>query len=129
MTEAARALYQFYSGFGIPAYAEGFVPDDAQLPYITYSAVDSGLYGKATHYARVWYPGTDNSLPIKKATEVVARIGDGTRIMTEHGVVVIYPEQPLIQTQAVETEKDRDICYAYINLSINTYVIDDDDEE
>lgn len=125
MTEATRALYQFYAGFGLPAYADGFVPDEAELPYITFSVVESGLSGKTSHYARVWYVGKDNSLPIGKATEIVAAIGEGLRLMTEHGLVVIYPETPLIQLQVVETETDRDISFAYINLSINTYIIEE----
>lgn len=124
MTDATKALYQFYAGFGLPAYAVGFVPDDAQLPYITFSAVESGLSSQATHYAQVWYPGTDNSLPIEKATEITEAIGDGIRLIGENGLVVVYPGTPLIQLQTVETDKDRDICYAYINLSINTYMID-----
>ena len=36
MTNTAKALYQFFSGFGLPAYVEYNVPDEAALPYITY---------------------------------------------------------------------------------------------
>lgn len=36
MTKAA-ALHSFFSGFGLTAYEENSVPDDAVFPYITYS--------------------------------------------------------------------------------------------
>ena len=39
MTSIAKALYAFYSGFGLPAYPEDGVPSDAALPYITYTIV------------------------------------------------------------------------------------------
>lgn len=33
-----QALYNFWSSFGIPAYEENSVPEDANFPYITYEA-------------------------------------------------------------------------------------------
>ena len=36
MINTARALYGFFSGFGLPAFVEYSVPEDAELPYITY---------------------------------------------------------------------------------------------
>ena len=122
MTEATRALYQFYTGFELPVYVEGYVPDTAELPYITFDSVDSGLSRQASHHVRVWYPGMENSLPAEKADEIAAAIGDGVRLITEHGLVVIYPDTPLIQIQAVDSEADRHICYAYINLATMTYI-------
>ena len=37
MNEIMEALLAFWSQFGVPAYAEDMVPDDAKLPYIRYS--------------------------------------------------------------------------------------------
>ena len=33
----AEALHSFYSSFGLTAYEENSVPDDAEFPYITYN--------------------------------------------------------------------------------------------
>ena len=38
MMEVARALYAFWSQFGVSAYLRDSVPEDAELPYITYDA-------------------------------------------------------------------------------------------
>ena len=38
MTKAA-AIYQFWSGFGLTAYEENTVPEDAVFPYVTYQLV------------------------------------------------------------------------------------------
>ena len=34
-----QAIHFFWSQFGLPAYDENSVPDDAQMPYITYNVV------------------------------------------------------------------------------------------
>lgn len=44
MTKAA-ALYQFFSGFDMPAYASTAVPEDAVLPYLTYDLITSAWEG------------------------------------------------------------------------------------
>lgn len=43
MTEIMEALYAFWSKFGIPAYSDDMVPDDAKLPYIRYSVAKAPL--------------------------------------------------------------------------------------
>lgn len=45
MTGLKRALYTFWSQFGVPAYLTDCVPDDAQLPYITYNVASSPALG------------------------------------------------------------------------------------
>ena len=37
MIDIMEALLAFWNQFGVPAYAEDMVPDDAKLPYIRYS--------------------------------------------------------------------------------------------
>ncbi len=43
MNEIMKALYAFWSQFGIPAYAEDMVPDGAALPYIRYTVVSAPM--------------------------------------------------------------------------------------
>jgi hypothetical protein len=35
----SQALQSFWESFGIPAYNEYTVPDNAEMPYITYSVI------------------------------------------------------------------------------------------
>ncbi|MBR4352709.1 MAG: hypothetical protein IKQ01_06525 [Bacteroidales bacterium] len=117
MFKAAAALKTFFSGFSIPAYAEGSVPDDVTTPYITFSLSVPEWNTKASLYAQVWDRTTSNAGIIRKADEITEAIGQGRKInLVDGGYLVIWPESPLIQIRA-----DGDFRSAYINLSVNAY--------
>ena len=117
MYRTAAALKTFFSGFGLPAYAADSVPDDVELPYITYSMSVPEWNQKASLYAQVWDRTTSNTGIIRVADQIPAAIGEnGTNIPVEGGYLIIWPESPLIQIMV-----DGDYRSAYINLSINTY--------
>ena len=116
MTQTAKALKAFYSGFNLPAYSEDDVPDDAQLPYITYSVTVPRFPDAATHQARVWYRDTSPSKAYAKADEIVAAIGSGLLL---DGGVCLRPGTPLMQKQPSEETMQ----IVYINLQLNTYHI------
>lgn len=122
MTEIAKALYSFYSGFQIPAYAEDSVPDDAKLPYITYTAPQSDTFTGATHQVRVWYAADkgapDNTKINAKADEILAVIGRGIRMKAGEGFVYIFPGNPVAQPQPADDATQ----IVYINLEIRCYV-------
>jgi len=52
-----QAIQSFWSSFGLPAYDNSTVPDDAEMPYITYE-LNIGDYGEdVATTASVWYYG------------------------------------------------------------------------
>ena len=114
MMKTAKALKTFYSGFKLKAYSENDVPDDAELPYITYSVVTPGYGNAATHQARVWYRNTTPVDAYRKADEIVAAIGDGVML---DGGVCLRPGDPLMQKQPTEDT----LQVVYINLQINVH--------
>ena len=116
MYQAAAALKSFFSGFGLPAYQVGTVPEDVELPYISYSIASPEWNQKASMYVQVWDRSTSNIGIIRKADQITRAIGEGIKLPIDGGYLVIWPETPLIQIQA-----DGDFRYAYINLSINGY--------
>lgn len=117
MFKTAAALKTFFSGFGLPAYAVDSVPEDVQLPYITYSVSVPEWNKKVSAYAQVWDRTRSNTGIIQKADQITAAIGDaGKRIPFDGGYLVIWLETPLIQIMT-----DGDFRSAYINLSINSY--------
>lgn len=116
MYNAAAALKTFFSGFGLPAYAENSVPDDVQLPYITYSVSIPEWNQKASMYAQVWDRTRSNEGIIQRADQITAAIGEKLRLPIVGGYLVIWPETPLIQIMT-----DGDFRSAYINLSVNAY--------
>lgn len=48
----------YWSSFGMPAYQELTVPDDAKMPYITYQTANGQLNGVVNVSASVYYKGT-----------------------------------------------------------------------
>lgn len=121
MRNAVRALHTYLSSFGLPAYAEDTVPDTAQLPYLTYRLVDPEWYQKASFFVRVWARSTSNAAVLEKADEITGDIGGGKRLPFEGGLLVVWPESPKVQI--VVDSNDRNLRYAYINLSLNSYHI------
>lgn len=118
MRETAKALKQFVSGFGLPAYVNSNVPDSATLPYLTYPLTEPEWDQKASFYIQGWYRSTGYSEMLTKADLIAAEIGTGVTISTDHGFLVIYPETPLVQIAS-----QNGVQSFYINLSINAYHI------
>ena len=116
MQSTAKAIYTFFNSFGIPAYDTNAVPDDAELPYITYYHGEPEWGLKASGYAHVWYRTKSRATVNAKADEIIAAIREGIILPCDGGYVVIWPETPLVQP-----EKDEDILGNLINFSINAY--------
>lgn len=119
MISTAKALYEFFSGFGIPAYPENTVPDDAVLPYLSYSLAEPEWDQVQSFYVKVYYRNRSSYLEsLTKADEIVREIGTGIVLPCEpHGYIAIHPQTPLIQQLPPEEE----VRGAYINLSIHAY--------
>lgn len=118
MVNTAQALYSFWSGFGLPAYMVNTIPDDAALPYITYSLPETEPLSLSSHYAQVWYRSTSNTQILAKVDEIKSAIGEGKIIECDGGYVVLRPSTPYVQMMVDEDPANR---YAYINLQINCY--------
>lgn len=129
MTEVAKALYGFYSGFSLPAYEENSVPDDPNdprtlPPYITYTVPQSDVFDGATHQARIWYP-KDKGAPSNvkanaKADEILAAIGrGGKKLKAGDGYVYIYRGGG---TVAQHQPSDDTTSIVYLNLELRCHV-------
>ena len=115
MLETAKALKTFFGGFSLPAYDESSVPDDVELPYITYHVAEPEWDENASIYAQVWYRSNSNTPVITKADEITRAVGNGTTLKLSGGLLVIWPETPLVQILV-----DGDTRRAYISLSIRS---------
>lgn len=116
MRGPAAALKTYLSGFGIPAYTTESVPDTLLDKYITFPLTVPEWREKATFYAQIWYRTRSNEPVLAKADEILADIGEGKRLPTEDGYIVIWPETPAVQLMV-----DGDFRSAYLNLSLNAY--------
>lgn len=119
MTNTAIALYNFFSGFGLPAYVEYAPPDDAELPYITYQRVDPDWRESTTFYARVWYRSTSYAQINAKVDEIAAAIGEGLRIPTPGGSIWLNKGTPWDQNMPMKG--DNTLKVVYLNFILNAF--------
>lgn len=118
MTETAKALNAFYSGFGIAAYPENSVPSDAELPYITYTVIEPEWRNASIHQARVWYRSESYTAINAKVDEILAAVGELVMLKTAGGYVALRPGNPKAQYQPMD---EPEIKVAYLNFQINNY--------
>ena len=124
MTTQAAAIYNFLSGFGIPAYAASSVPVDAAFPYLTYSLVTGGWEEyEQSMSIDLWYRTESEAQPNAKAEEIRKKIGIGGVILRcDEGAIWLKRGTPWCQSMS---DPDDDmIKRRYINLTVEYFVTD-----
>lgn len=120
MRELAKALYSFLSSFNIPAYVEDNLPEDASLPYITYTLSKPDWKDPTSIQVRVWYKSNSYLTLMQKVDEIAEAIEEGYSVKTETGNVVIYKDMNFVQIQPfIEESKLR---VAYLNLIVYAHM-------
>lgn len=120
MTNTAKALYQFFSGFGIPAYTEYNPPDDAELPYITYQQIEPNWRDSGTLYARVWYRSTSYAEINAKVDEIRRAVGEGIGLPTPGGAVYLSKAPMFAQNMPMEGDDTLKVVYLLFNIDAPT---------
>lgn len=100
----------------MPAYTLESVPDEVELPYITYPLIEPEWDEQANFYCQVWYRKNRLADLLRTADAIVAEIGTMKEFEQEGGYLVLYPSTPLIQIMTDEHSQS-----AYINLMVNAY--------
>ena len=119
MTKAA-AIYQFWSGFGLTAYEENTVSEDAVFPYLTYQLVTDSFDREIAATASLWYRGESWTAINAKTEEISAHIGLGGKIIKcDGGRIWIKRGQPFAQNMG--DESDDLIKRKYLNVNIEYF--------
>ena len=114
MTKAA-AIYQFWNSFGLTAYEENTVPDDAAFPYITYQLVTDSFDREIPLTASLWYRSESWTAINSKTEEISQKISRGGRIIPcDGGAIWLKRGQPFAQNMG--DDSDDLIKRKYINL-------------
>lgn len=121
MTSIAKALYNFFSGFGLDAYVEYAPPEDAELPYITYQLIEPGWSDIGTIYARVWYRSTSYTAINAKVDEISAAVGEGISLRTDNGAVYLTRGTPFAQNMPMEGDDTLKVVYLLFNIQTPTF--------
>ena len=122
MTKAA-AIYQFWNIFGLTAYEENTVPDDASFPYLTYQLVTDSFDHEGSVAASLWYRSESWTAINAKTEEVSSHIGLGGKIIKcDGGHIWIKRGQPFAQNMG--DESDDLIKRKYLNLTFEFLTAD-----
>lgn len=117
-TQVVSALYDFFSGFGLDAYAEGSAPTGAAPPYITVQLIVPETLGETVgFYARVWYRSKLFETLDAKVDEIDAAIGPGAVVRTEGGAIWIYKDDPFMQYMPFDGDDTLKCAYLRMKLS------------
>ena len=116
MTKAA-AIYQFWSSFGLTAYEENTVPEDAAFPYVTYQLVTDSFDREVAATASLWYR-SESWTAINAKTEEIARFigGGGCLLDCDGGFIWLKRGTPFAQNMG--DESDDLIKRKYINVTV-----------
>lgn len=119
------AVYQFLSGFGIPAYAAAATPSEAEFPYITYDlVVGEWGGGEVSVPVSVWYRTDSETAPNSKVREISRAIGlGGVTLQCDGGMLWLKKGSPWAQSVRAESG-DEKIKRRYINIDIEYLVLD-----
>ena len=115
MTKAS-AIYQFWSSFGLTAYEENTVPDDAVFPYITYQLVTDSFDLEIPLSASLWYRSESWTAINAKTEEISQKISRGGKIIScDGGAIWMKRGQPFAQNMG--DESDDLIKRKYLNIT------------
>lgn len=84
-----QALNQFWNSFGWDAYDENTVPDDAELPYITYNFITSKINEPKVPSVSLWHRSSSWETISLKAHEIFDNI-NGKTIKYDDGAIIIW---------------------------------------
>ena len=119
MKQVAKALYDFWSSFNIPAYPEGNVPysedglTPVEPPYITYRVTRPEWRTQVSTFARVWYKDTSYKDISDKVDEIESRIGEGVMLPTDNGFLLLFKDITFCQYDPTD---DSRLKVAYLSL-------------
>ena len=115
MTKAA-AIYQFWNNFGLTAYEENSVPDEAAFPYITYQLVTDSFDREIPLTASIWYRSESWTGINSKTEEISQKISRGGKIIPcDGGAIWLKRGQPFAQSMG--DESDNLIKRKYLNIT------------
>ena len=118
----AEALYQFFSGFSIPAYPVDAVPSDAPLPYITYTNTPGYFGEQVSLTAQVWMHTTSEAAISAVVDEIGDAIGYGGKLLPiDNGAIWLKRGTPwcvpvVSQTDTADKMRQLNITAEYLRV-------------
>lgn len=113
----AQVLQAFWSSFGLPAYDENTVPDNASTPYITYESGDDYFETVLARNASIWYRSPSWVEITEKEQQISDFIGRGGRMLAVDGGA-IWLKRGTPWSQRMAETSDRMVRRIVLNIEI-----------
>lgn len=114
--DKAQVLQKFWAGFGMEAYDENTVPDNAPLPRITHQVSLDSFDNPVSISASLWYRSTSWAAITQKSEEIARAIGrGGLCLKCDGGYVWIKRGTPFSQRMS---DPDDSIRRIYLNTEV-----------
>lgn len=106
-----QAQDDFWNGFGLPAYDENTVADNAKMPYITYESISGILNGQRQVRASLWYRDDNWAAICQKADEIGQKIYDEVlpAIRINNGFLMVRIPENIPYAQRMEEPDDKEV--------------------
>lgn len=104
-----QAIQSFWESFDLPAYDEATVPDNAAMPYITYSTAADSLNAPVAMTASLWYRTNSWSEISRKANEISDDLIQVKTMPLEIGYLYLTRGTPFAQRMSDEDDSIRRI--------------------
>lgn len=112
--DKGQAVQWFWSRFGLNTYDQYTVPEDAQMPYITYSFAMDKMDNVVLLNASLWYRSTSWKAITQKAEEIANYLNMYNIIPLDEGYLYLYRGTPFAQRMA---DEDTDVRRIYFNVN------------
>ena len=125
MTDIMAALYAFWSQFGIPAYAEDMVPDNATVPYIRYTvpkgpAFDVSYLTAYNYHSRRLMGNVERAEMSDRIAKAIPQ--GGVRIPLDNGGFLVLFRNSDFQTLYQDPE-DLDVIGIRTSVEVHFYAM------
>ena len=119
--DKSQAIHWFWSSFGLTAYDENAVPDDATYPYLTYSVQTDSIDNIVALDGSLWYRSTSWEDISKKADSISYALRHGKLIGLESGgYLYLYRGSPFAQRMGDEADSLIKRIYFNVNCEFLT---------
>lgn len=104
MADKWTAINTLWNSFGLNAYDENTVPEQAEVPYITYQAATASLDEVVYITASIWYRSNSWAEVSQKAEEISNLIGGGMGVGYDGGRLWVTKTTPFAQRMADDND-------------------------
>lgn len=119
--DKAQALHDFWSSFGLPAYDQFSVPDDAEFPYITYEVATDSIGHALPLTASVWYRSSSWKDISLKTEEIAKYIGEHGSLIRKIDGGYMYLYKGSAFAQRMNDAEDDMVKRMYLNILVEFF--------